>query len=75
MACLAARPAVDGIVNNIQGDFNILRVDIHTDIGRMLRENLNFSFTPEFVLFNDQGVEVWRGHTPPTPEQLALAAG
>ncbi len=75
VGCLASRPAVDDIVANIQGDFNILRVDIHSEFGRILRENLAFSFTPEFVVFNANGEEVWRGHVPPSQDQLALATG
>jgi thiol-disulfide isomerase/thioredoxin len=75
VGCLASRPAVDTIVADIQGDFNILRVDIHSDFGRILRENLTFSFTPEFVLFNTSGEEIWRSHVPPSQEQLALATG
>ncbi|MCB9454705.1 MAG: hypothetical protein H6671_01820 [Anaerolineaceae bacterium] len=75
VGCLASRPAVDDIVADIQGDFNILRVDIHSEFGRILRENLDFSFTPEFVVFNANGEEVWRGHVPPSQDQLALAMG
>lgn len=73
MACMAARPAVDGIVEDIQQDFNVLRVDIHTELGIALRERLGFTSTPEFILFNADGEAVWRDHFPPTPEQIALA--
>lgn len=74
LGCVSARPTVDQIVSQIQDRFNILRVDIHTEMGRALRQKLGFSYTPEFVLFNPQGQEVWRSNRPPSLDQLALAA-
>jgi thiol-disulfide isomerase/thioredoxin len=75
--CVTVRPVVDLVVSDIQTrygeDFNILRIDIHTEFGRVLREQYGFSFTPEFVLFNPAGVEVWRSHLPPTSDQINLA--
>lgn len=72
LGCVAARPEVDALVTQIDDDFNILRVDIHTDFGRALREKYTFSFSPEFVLFDTQGQEVWRAHVPPAKTDLAL---
>ncbi len=72
---MAARPIVDGIVEDIKEKFNILRVDIHTEFGRELRRRLGFSYTPEFVVFDSAGQEVWRDHAPPTTDQLALVEG
>jgi thiol-disulfide isomerase/thioredoxin len=71
--CVSVRPVVDLIVDEIEPDFNILRVDIHTDFGRALRENYGFSFTPEFVLFDGEGKEIWRSHLPPTQADLNFA--
>jgi len=68
--CLVVKPSVDQLVTTIAEDFNVLRVDIHTGFGRELRERMGFSFTPEFILFDRQGQEVWRGHTPPSSEHL-----
>lgn len=70
--CVIARPAVDRLVEDIADEFNILRVDIHTEFGRELRQRYEFSYTPEFVLFDNAGHEVWRDHGPPSPEQLLL---
>jgi thiol-disulfide isomerase/thioredoxin len=71
--CLLLRPTVDGIVADIDDEFNILRINIHSAEGRALREQYDYSFTPEFVLFDAQGQEVWRDHAPPTLAQLELA--
>jgi hypothetical protein len=49
-------------------------VDIHTDFGRTLRERYGFSFTPEFVLFDSAGSEIWRSHTPPSETELEQAS-
>ena|GEM_PF-517375 len=72
--CVAARPEVDALVNEIDaqlgGSFNVLRIDIHTDFGRILRERYEFSFSPEFLLFDGNGVIVSRTHTPPSLEQI-----
>lgn len=73
LGCVAARPAVETLISNIEGDFNILRIDIHTDYGRDLRERYGFSFSPEFILLNSSGQEVWRAHVPPSAQEVTLA--
>lgn len=71
--CLAFEPVVDSIIADLGEEFNIIRVDIHTEFGRQVRRQYQFSFTPEFVLFNSRGKEVWRDHIPPSIEKLELA--
>jgi thiol-disulfide isomerase/thioredoxin len=71
--CLVMRPTVDALIADIDDEFNILRVNIHSEAGRALRERLSFSFTPEFVLLNARGVEVWRDHIPPSLDILRQA--
>jgi thiol-disulfide isomerase/thioredoxin len=68
--CMGVRPAVDALIDDLErtraGTFNVLRVDIHTSFGQTLSERYRFSFTPEFILFNSAGEEMWRGHAPPS---------
>ncbi len=71
--CLALQPIITDITTDIENEFNILRIDIHSSVGRDLRRKLVFSFTPEFILFNPRGEEVWRSHLPPSPTDLVLA--
>ena len=71
--CIAVEPFVDRVVSDIEGEFDIIRVDIHTTVGREMRAAYGFSFTPEFVLFDDEGQEVWRDHVPPSSVQINLA--
>lgn len=70
VGCMAVRAAVDDLVaqsdERFGDDLSVLRIDIHTDLGRALRERYGFSYSPEFVLFNHAGAEVWRSHQPPT---------
>jgi hypothetical protein len=67
------RPTVDALIADIGADFNVLRVNIHTDAGRELSEQLGFNFTPEFLLLNADGQEVWRDHIPPSTDILSRA--
>lgn len=69
-SCLLLRPAVDAIVSDIKDEYNVLLIDIHSPEGRLIREAYNFSFTPEFVIFDRNGVEIWRDHAPPSEETL-----
>lgn len=71
--CIAIKPSVDDLVTRIERDYNIMRVDIHSTVGRALRQQYGFSYTPEFVLFNADGREVWRAHSLPNNIDLALA--
>lgn len=73
--CLAVNGQVDELEQELADEFNVLRVDIHTQAGRSLRQALGFSFTPEFVLFDAIGSEVWRDHVPPGQAELNLARG
>lgn len=76
--CMLFRPSVDALIADIRTEyantFNVLRVDIHTDFGRELREQIGFSYTPEFVLFDANGDEMWRSHVPPPREEIDRAA-
>ena len=72
--CLAVRPAVDLLVDDIEDEFNILRIDIHTEFGRELRDSLGFTSSPEFILLDAEGKVIWRDHTLPSRERLAAAA-
>ncbi|MBP6298310.1 MAG: hypothetical protein KA401_03105 [Anaerolineae bacterium] len=75
-ACLVLRPTVDDIIANLGDDFNVLRVNIHSEEGQKMREAYNFSFTPEFVVLDGAGIEVWRDHAPPRLSALrALVPG
>lgn len=74
VGCMAIRASVDDLIaesnSRFGDDLNIIRIDIHTELGRALRERYGFSYSPEFVLFDNSGGEVWRSHVPPTLGEL-----
>ena len=73
VGCLAVKPAVDALASEINDEYDVIRVDIHTALGRELRERFGFSYTPEFILFDVAGEIIWRGNSLPSDEQLSLA--
>lgn len=71
--CLAVRPLVDQLAAEVAGEFSFVRVDVHSEVGHSLRERYGFSYTPEFIVFDAAGREVWRAHTLPDAGALDLA--
>lgn len=71
--CLLVRPAVDVLVSDIRNDYNVMRINIHSEVGRQFRDAYGFSYTPEFILFDHEGNEVWRGHELPDEATLSIA--
>ncbi len=49
---------------------NVLRVSIHTDLGRDLRQHFAFEAAPLFIILNEQAQEVWRGSRLPRLDQI-----
>ncbi len=54
------KPVVDGLAKELKDQLVVLRVDIHTTGGRTLANEMGFEFTPTFILFGADGVELWR---------------
>jgi thioredoxin-related protein len=75
MACLRLKPIVDGLAMQIEADFTFLRLDIQSEVGNALADQIGFRSTPQFVLLDATGAEVWRGNGVPGNEQLSAAAG
>lgn len=73
IGCMALEPSVISLIEEIEDEFNVLRIDIHTPVGREIRRRMAFSFTPEFVVFNRSGQEIWRDHLLPSAEVLQAA--
>ena len=70
--CIAVKPAFEQLASELDDEFNIVRVDIHSSAGRELRRQFGFSFTPEFILFDAEGEQVWRDNLLPSDEVLAM---
>ncbi|MBN8594664.1 MAG: hypothetical protein J0M33_23110 [Anaerolineae bacterium] len=66
---------MDGLTKQIESDFTVLRLDIQSEVGSALADQIGFRSTPQFVLLDASGAEVWRGNGVPADEQLSAAAG
>ena len=49
---------------------NVLRVSIHTDLGRQLGQRYWFQYTPTFIVFDGSGHEQYRGPGVPTLDEV-----
>ena len=60
MACVAAKPIVDGIEQEHAGQLVVLRVNVQDPAGKALANEYGFRATPTFIFFDAQGNELWR---------------
>jgi len=54
------KPVVDAVEEEFSGRMEVLRVDIHTEAGRVIANELDFQYTPTFIFFDETGNELWR---------------
>jgi len=57
---VAAKPIVDGIVNEYAGQLVVLRLDVQDPVGKELADEYGVLGTPTFIFIDAQGSEVWR---------------
>ena len=65
---MALEPTVKRLEDRLGERANMLRVSIHTEVGKQLGERYAFEFTPLFIVFDSQGDEIWRGGNVPSQE-------
>ena len=63
---MALAPSVNGLDDRLGERADMLRVSIHTSIGKTLAERYDFEFTPLFIILDGLGREIWRGNTVPS---------
>ncbi len=51
---------VDRLEEQTQGRLVVIRLDIHGPVGRQIGAEYGFQYTPTFIFFDGQGVELWR---------------
>jgi len=73
MACLAAKPVVDGLEREWSGG-RVIRVDIRSAEGGAFAAKHGLTLTPSFILFDGTGRMAgrWTGR-PPSLEDIAAA--
>jgi thioredoxin-related protein len=70
MACRRARPIVDGLEAEWGNAVQVARLNIHDAAAADLLQQLNFRFTPTFILFDETGREVWRAVGSLSPDEV-----
>lgn len=70
MACMAAKPIVDGIENDHRDNLIVLRLNVQDRDTRPLLQVYGFQFTPTFILFDGEGKEVLRSVGAIDPRQV-----
>ena len=63
-----ARPIVDGLEAEWDGEVEVLRLNVQGDGVRPFLQDLNFRYTPTFILFDGSGNEIWRTNGSLDPE-------
>jgi thiol-disulfide isomerase/thioredoxin len=60
LACIRAKPIVDGLEEELAGSLLVLQLNIHDEDLRDEINRLNIRFTPTFILLDREGTEQWR---------------
>ncbi len=60
LGCVAIKPAVDRLENELRGKLRVRRVDIQSAEGQKLVAQYRIEFTPTFIFFDAAGKEQWR---------------
>ncbi len=61
---------MDGLAAEWGDDVVVLRVNVQDPAAQPLLAELNFRFTPTFILFNGDGREIWRTNGVINPEEV-----
>ncbi len=67
---MAAKPIVDGIEQDHQGELSVIRVNIQSGGTAPLLQTYGFQYTPTFILFDGEGEEVLRSVGAIDPQQV-----
>ena len=70
MACIAAKPIVDGIESKHQGNLDVIRLNIQEPETQPVAESLGFQYTPTFIFFSAEGEELWRSVGSIDPQEV-----
>jgi thiol-disulfide isomerase/thioredoxin len=60
LGCVALKPAVDRLENELRGKLTVRRVDIQSNEGRQLVAQYRIEITPTFIFLDGAGKEQWR---------------
>jgi len=60
LGCVALKPAVNRLENELRDKLRVRRVDIQSAEGQKLVTEYGIEFTPTFIFFDTAGKEQWR---------------
>ncbi len=64
------KPAVDRLENKLKGSWVIIRLDVRSDLGAILKEEYKATLVPTFLVFDIIGTELMRVNRTPTYQEL-----
>ena len=65
---------MDGLASKLKDDFLVVRLNIHSDLGKYVFVKYRGGMVPTFIVFDKRGNEVWRhsGSVPSLDTILSL---
>jgi hypothetical protein len=64
------KSAVDRLEYKIKGTWMIVRLDVQSDLGAVLKEEYKATLVPTFLVFDAKGEELMRVNRVPTYQEL-----
>ena len=64
------KPAVDRLEDKLEGTWVIVRLDVQSDLGAILKEEYKATLVPTFLVFDVKGEELMRVNRIPTYQEL-----
>ncbi|MCP4358492.1 MAG: hypothetical protein GY796_10795 [Chloroflexi bacterium] len=61
---------MDGLEDEWGETVNVLLLNVQEPAARPLLTELNFRYTPTFILFDEQGNEIWRSSGSLNPDEI-----
>jgi thiol-disulfide isomerase/thioredoxin len=71
--CLVAKPIVDGLERELAGRADVIRLDATGDLGSEMARRFSVSGLPTLLVFDGQGIVVYRQSGPPSREKVLEA--
>ena len=74
IVCLSTKPAVDRLESNLEDDFLVVRLNVHSDLGKYVFVKYRGRAVPTYIVLDKRGNEVWRqtGSVPSLATILSL---
>lgn len=75
MTCLAAKPVVNGIEDDLEGTARVVRLDIGSDLGKSVAGRYGVTVVPTTLVVDGGGEVIHREEGMPSRESVVKQAG